>query len=479
MPYGIELICMKIPKIILNLAVLYAVTGYTAEHDVLITDNVLQDTVVDHVPAPVKDTINNTLFINKTSTPEATAIKPTALINLNDVISNTAAYPAILSAEADVNASQGDKSAADMQRYPTLSASTNLNDSGRFSPTFQIQQPIWTGGKISGQIEEAERLVESAEAKKDITTYTIALRAVSAWQNLVDTQNSIKINSEILDNLENYRQFMERRVAAGVSPQIELQLVLTRIQQALADIQSAKATNQIAKIQIRQLTNFGYSDTELDGIPTLESQVKLAKKWLETKLLADINSFLTNTANEYPTVLQAQKEVEVLKARHKIKKAAYYPTVNLGYQYTLNGGSNFNNSSDSRFTLGVNYQPGAGLSSYEAAKAAAIRAEGARNAIEAARLDILESMNADIQDALSNKQREDMLSSSVDASAMVLDSYKRQFVAGKRTWFDVLNALRELTQNKLAVVHTKTSLVSSAYKLMVKSGEFKQYNNGL
>jgi adhesin transport system outer membrane protein len=155
-------------------------------------------------------------------------------------------------------------------------------------------------------------------------------------------------------------------------------------------------------------------------------------------------------------------------------------TISLGYQYTMNAGngSNLNNDSDSdsRFTLGITYQPGAGLSSFEAAKAAAIRAEGAQNAIDTARLDILESINTDIQDALSNQQREDMLNTSVDASSMVLESYKRQFVAGKRTWFDVLNALRELTQNKLAVVHTKTSIVGSAYKLMVKSGEFKQYN---
>ena len=154
----------------------------------------------------------------------------------------------------------------------------------------------------------------------------------------------------------------------------------------------------------------------------------------------------------------------------------YYPTISVGYQYTLNGGTNFNSSGDGRFTVGISYQPGAGLSSYEAAKAAEIRAEGARNAIDAAKLDILESLNSDIQDALSNKQREDMLNTSVEASGLVLDSYKRQFVAGKRTWFDVLNALRELTQNKIAVVHTKAALVGSAYKLMVKSGEFKQYN---
>jgi adhesin transport system outer membrane protein len=471
---------MKTPKIIFSLTLLYAATGYGVETDGLIKDYVLQNQSVSPLVNAVEDDSNNAQFIGKTPTPKADVAKSDKVINLNDIISNTLAYPAILSAQADVDASQGDKRAADMQRYPSVSISSSTSGTAIISPILQIQQPLWTGGKITGQIEEAGHMVESAEAKKDTTTYAIALKAVSAWQNLIDTQNSIKINEEILVHLEDYREFMERRVGVGVSPQIELQLIMTRIQQALADIRSAKATNQVAKMQIKQLTNYGYSDLELDNTPTLESQVMLAKKWLDTKLSGDFNNFLANTTADYPTVLQAQKEVEVLKARHKIKKAAYYPTISMGYQYIVNGGnSNFNNSNDGRFTLGISYQPGAGLSSYESAKAAQIRAEGARNAIDAARLDILESVNTDIQEALSNQQREAMLNSSVDASAMVLDSYKRQFVAGKRSWFDVLNALRELTQNKLAVVHTKTSLVSSTYKLMVKSGEFKQYNNGL
>ncbi|WP_394752233.1 TolC family protein [Crenothrix sp.] len=471
---------MKTPKIILSLSLVYAVTGYALEQDVVVVNDPVQNTPIDAQATLGEDNESNTLFITKTSATEPAAVKSNKVINLNDVISDTIAYPAILSAEADVNASHGEKRAADMQRYPTLSVSSSTSGTAIISPILQIQQPLWTGGKITGQIEEAEHLVESAEAKKETTTYIIALKAVTAWQNLIDSQNSIQINEEILGDLNNYREFMDRRVAAGVSPQIELQLILTRIEQVLADIQSAKATHQVAKIQIKQLTNYGYSDPELDSTPTLESQVILAKKWLETKLTNDPSNFLADTAAEYPAVLQAQKDVEVLKARYKIKKAAYYPTISVGYQYIVNGGnSNFNNSNDGRFTLGISYQPGAGLSSYESAKAAQIRAEGAQNAIDAAKLDILESMNADIQDALSNQQREDLLSTSVEASSMVLESYKRQFIAGKRSWFDVLNALRELTQNKLAVVHTKTSLISSTYKLMVKSGEFKQYNNGL
>jgi outer membrane protein TolC len=174
---------MKIPKIIFSLSLVYAVTGYGVEHDVLVMkkdDSNLNPPISQQVD-PVEDNVNSTLFINKPPAPAAPAGTSNRVISLSDIISNTVAYPAILSAEADVNASKGDKSAADMQRYPTVSASTSLNDSARISPTIQIQQPLWTGGKITGQIEEAEHLVDSAEAKMQTTTYTIALKTVSAW----------------------------------------------------------------------------------------------------------------------------------------------------------------------------------------------------------------------------------------------------------------------------------------------------------
>ena len=61
------------------------------------------------------------------------------------------------------------------------------------------------------------------------------------------------------------------------------------------------------------------------------------------------------------------------------------------------------------------------------------------------------------------------------ALSQVLDSFSRLFVAGKRSWLDVLNAVRELTQSEVSVSDAEATMIASAYKLRLYSGQFEWY----
>jgi adhesin transport system outer membrane protein len=67
----------------------------------------------------------------------------------------------------------------------------------------------------------------------------------------------------------------------------------------------------------------------------------------------------------------------------------------------------------------------------------------------------------------------DRMNKTIEASQNVLDSYTRLFIAGKRQWLDLVNSSRELTQNKLTLADLKATLVVSAYRLSLKSGNIK------
>ena len=60
------------------------------------------------------------------------------------------------------------------------------------------------------------------------------------------------------------------------------------------------------------------------------------------------------------------------------------------------------------------------------------------------------------------------MSSALSSSKAVLESYERQFAAGRRSWMDLLNAMRELTQNDYARVEAHAQMAGSLHRLQLR-----------
>lgn len=60
-----------------------------------------------------------------------------------------------------------------------------------------------------------------------------------------------------------------------------------------------------------------------------------------------------------------------------------------------------------------------------------------------------------------------MTISAVAGAQIVLDSYQRQFIAGRKSWLEVLNAVRELSDYQVNLVQTRSDILGSFYKLQV------------
>jgi outer membrane protein, adhesin transport system len=53
----------------------------------------------------------------------------------------------------------------------------------------------------------------------------------------------------------------------------------------------------------------------------------------------------------------------------------------------------------------------------------------------------------------------------------VLESYERQFVGGRKSWLDVLNSLRELTQLEISLAESRAVAAAAYYRLRWRSDE--------
>ena len=83
-------------------------------------------------------------------------------------------------------------------------------------------------------------------------------------------------------------------------------------------------------------------------------------------------------------------------------------------------------------------------------------------------------MQSDKEDFVNTRLRIAALERTVEGSDLVLASYKRQFEAGKKTWLDLLNAVRELAQNQYSLADAKATMLGAMHRLQLRMGEQPQ-----
>ncbi|MFP3354870.1 TolC family protein, partial [Pseudoalteromonas sp. SIMBA_153] len=85
----------------------------------------------------------------------------------------------------------------------------------------------------------------------------------------------------------------------------------------------------------------------------------------------------------------------------------------------------------------------AGFSNFALARASQAEVNSLVQNQEAARRNVIENIQVQYQQFVSAKDRETSLVAAVAGAQIVVSSYRRQFIAGRKSWLEVLNAVRE------------------------------------
>jgi adhesin transport system outer membrane protein len=128
------------------------------------------------------------------------------------------------------------------------------------------------------------------------------------------------------------------------------------------------------------------------------------------------------------------------------------------------------------YGLVVSYAPGGGLSSIASSSAALDRARAATMQVEAAKRDLTDKLNAEYNEHDFAILKKESLQRSVDLSGDISASYDRQFLVGKKSWLDLMNAVRERAQTRLQLADADGSLVASSRRLLVYVNGTQQFD---
>jgi adhesin transport system outer membrane protein len=121
--------------------------------------------------------------------------------------------------------------------------------------------------------------------------------------------------------------------------------------------------------------------------------------------------------------------------------------------------------------IGLKYSPGAGFASAAQTQAMATRIASAQSLVDAARFDTLQTLQSDRDEFQTGYTRTSALQKSVQSSDAVLESYRRQFEGNRKTWLDLMNAVRELTQNDYALVDAQAATLGAMWRLQLRAGQ--------
>ncbi|OOS07928.1 hypothetical protein B0189_00830 [Moraxella cuniculi] len=379
-------------------------------------------------------------------------------LQINDLITLAVqTHPLVGSAVADQQATKEGVTAAKLGYLPTPTISSQYDGDDGTVTRFAVSQPIWSGGKLKADVNRAINDDKAATAKIMERQNEVAKNTIDIWQSYIYALSLQELYVNNLKQLAEFEAMMQRRVSQGVSAKIELDLVTNRILQDQNSLQGAIEQQKIAEARLQQIIGVPV------GSPNGATIAQLAQYAKDQSQNYGQLAF-SQVSENHPTVIRQRFEIDSARYAVKSQKAQQMPTVYVQYQTDYN---HRNNRFEDKVALGLNYSPGAGFSNVALSRASEARVQSLVQSQEASRRTVMENIQTQYQQFISARDQELSLTAAVAGAQIVLNSYRRQFIAGRKSWLEVLNAVREQSQYEQQLRQVQAQMVANFYKLQV------------
>ena len=362
-------------------------------------------------------------------------------------------HPAIMGKRAGQTAARADKKGTEWLRYPTPSIEVATQGGGKDSSLLRLDQPLWSGGRITAAIDAAGSRLDAADAALTEAELDLTLRVIAAYTEALRQKARQQYAQEGVDEHEKLLGMIRRRVEHEVSSLTDRSLAESRLYQAVNELSQVTQAYNNALAQLAQLSGKPVADISEQGISAQGAP-------------ASLEAALSQALGYSPTLRRLIYEEEAANADIDSKRSAYMPQLSLRLEKSVAQGQTQNNSA----MLVLQAQPGAGLSAVSGVDAAIARREAARMAREAAERSTSERITLDWNEWEAARLRQENAVRSRAMSTDVFESYTRQYVIGRKSWIDVLNAVREATQSQFFLEDARAQSIAASLRLRAQAG---------
>jgi len=350
---------------------------------------------------------------------------------------------------------------ARQQFYPTPSVSIEQVNAGQRDPSylqdanvkiFRLQQPLWTHGRLGAGVDKAQASADMAAQSYDDVRQQLALRVLQAWADGYAAElKQAALQTSVVTH-ERLQAQVSRRIADGASAQTEKVLTDGRLAQTRAQLQAVVVQAQTARMRLEQLTG-----APVAAVPEAAQERELPG--------LDAAKAVDAAIQRSPVVRRLQASVRVQEADVVERRSELLPELYARAEYQVGNTAVAGAPDAQRLFVGLQSKLGAGLSTMAGIEASQNKVAVAAAEVENAQRTLAEQVLADWSQLATIKARQAELEASLQASRETALAWDRQFLAGRKSWVEVMNSARELAQAETELADVMSSRVLLSWRV--------------
>jgi|688.fasta_scaffold77182_3 adhesin transport system outer membrane protein len=374
-------------------------------------------------------------------------------------------HPAVRAADQQRQAASQEVEGARWQYFPTPSIGVeSSNQTSQFADSkirfVRLQQPLWTGGRLTAQTDRAKAQLELADATWREQRHNLAIRWLELWAESAAARSRVQAYAESEELHLRYVRRVQARAQEGQIARSEIQLSISRLTNVQAELELARAQQQQAMNKLLQMWGRTWSATDFPHLPDLRGS-EMDTMHIHTGAVAQNHPVLQKSRAQ---ILLAQTEVDFARARLS-------PEV-----YARAEISHGNISGDvQKAFIGLSTSLGGGLSNLTAIGSAQSRVEAQRQELEVRSKELSDVLTADQINHLSQSQRALQFHQSLEAAQAYLQSSETQFDNGRRSWQELMNSAREKSQIRAQLTDASAQAWLAAQRLRLNYQGLEDY----
>ena len=261
-----------------------------------------------------------------------TAFAAAVEINLDKAIEMALkTNPTVKISEADSSVAKAQKDEAKASRWLSIDYTHKTARGGYYDPDpsssqyaprnshtngFTASIPLYTGGKLSGTIEQAVQNYKSSEYGVDESYQAVKLSATNGYYAVLQAIDTVKLSKDSVERLSAHLQNVQAQYDVGVVAKVDV--LRSQVELANAEQNLIKAQNayDLAVADLNNIIGLPHG-TELNVTESLQYSK------YDNPMENCINFALANR----PELFQAEAGIEAAKAAVKVAKSGYMPQV--------------------------------------------------------------------------------------------------------------------------------------------------------